>query len=205
MEIVSNALAELDHKKINTCASLGIIGTDDLKMLKEAGVTRYHHNLETSSSFFNQICTTHTYDDRVKTITRSKEAGLSVCSGGIFGMGETDEQILEMALALKELDVDAIPLNFLVSVKGTPKENYNDLTPLRCLKIISLFRYVMPDKDIIVCGGREDNLKELHPMIFHAGASGIMTADYLTTHGRSLEKDLEMLEHLKYTIRDKGF
>ena len=204
VEAVAEALSELNRSQISTCASLGILNSDDFQILKKAGVGRYHHNLETAASHFPQMCTTHTYQERVDTILAAKEAGLSVCAGGVFGIGETDDQVLELALALKELDVDAIPLNFLVPIEGTQAENYDELTPLRCLKIISIFRYVLPKKEILVCGGREANLKELHPLIFHAGASGMMTGDYLTTTGRTLQKDLELIETLGFIPKKKA-
>ncbi len=198
---IAEALTELDGNRISTCASLGILDSDDFMTLKNAGVSRYHHNLETAQSYFNHMCTTHTYQERINTILAAKGAGLSVCSGGVFGIGESDEQVLELALTLKDLDVDAVPLNFLVPIEGTQAENRDELTPLRCLKIISLFRYVLPKKDIFVCGGREHNLKELLSTIFYAGASGIMTGDYLTTSGRTLEKDLAMIEQLGFATR----
>lgn len=200
---VAESMAEVNQDNISLCASLGILKQDDFLILKTAGINRYHHNLETSRSHFNRICTTHTYQERIATIKAAKKTGFSVCSGGIFGLGETDDQVLELALALKELDVDAVPINFLVPIQGTPLANFNDITPLRCLKIIALFRYVLPDKDIILCGGRETNLRDLQSLIFYAGATGIMTGDYLTTMGRSLEKDLEMIEQLHFSVRKK--
>ncbi len=196
VKIVGETLAACGADGINYCASLGTLGPQDLKTLKEAGVTRYHHNLETAKSHYPHICTTHSFDERVGTVKAAKDIGLSVCSGGLFGMGESDLQVLELALTLKTLDVDAVPINFLTPIQGTKMEGAGYLTPLRCLKIIALFRFVLPQKEIIICGGREANLKELHPLVFFAGASGIMTGNYLTTEGRTMEKDLEMLEHL---------
>lgn len=198
---IADALAELDGNKISICASLGILNSDDFATLRKAGVSRYHHNLETAQSYFNNMCSTHTYQERINTIQAAKKVGLSICSGGVFGIGENDEQVLELALTLKDLDIDAVPLNFLVPIEGTQAENRDELTPLRCLKIISIFRYVLPQKDIFFCGGREYNLKELHPLIFHAGANGIMTGDYLTTSGRTLQKDLAMIEQLGFATR----
>ncbi len=195
---VAQAFSELESEDLSYCVSLGILGEADLKLLKESGVTRYHHNLETARSHFDDICTTHSFEDRVNTIKLAKAAGMSICSGGIFGIGETDDQVLELALELKALDVDAIPLNFLTPIPGTGLEGKTELTPLRCLKIISLFRYVLPDKDIFICGGRQLNLKMLHPYIFHAGASGIMTGNYLTTDGQGLNDDLEMIQQLGF-------
>jgi biotin synthase len=187
------------------CVSLGILDRDDLELLKSAGVSRYHHNLETSRSYFKNICTTHTYDERIRTIKAGRKAGLSICSGGLFGIGESDEQILELALELKELDVDSIPLNFFIPIKGTRCEKTHQLTPFRCIKIIALFRYVLPRKEIIICGGRENNLKHLHDWVFYAGASGIMTGNYLTTKGRTLQNDIEMLEALHFQVRNPDF
>jgi biotin synthase len=203
VEAVAEAMAELDDKRLKKCVSLGILKDEDLKLLKKAGVSRYHHNLETSRSLFDQVCTTHTYEERIDTIKAAQRQGMEICTGGIFGIGETDEQIFELAVDLKDLDVDAVPLNFLVAVKGTPYEDVNTLTPGKCLKIIAFFRYFLPEKQIIICGGREKNLKELHTLIFYAGASGTMTGNYLTTDGRSLEDDLEMLKQLGLEVVEK--
>ena len=203
VETVARALSRFKASSLGTCASLGILSKEALDLLKAAGVTRYHHNLETSASFFSRVCTTHTYQDRLDTIAAAKAAGLSICAGGIFGLGESDRQALEMALTLKKLDVDAVPINFLTPIKGTPLESQNGLSPLRCLKIIALFRYVMPRKEIIICGGREAALKDRHPLIFYSGASGMMTQNYLTTRGRSLMDDLTMIETLGFRIRPR--
>jgi len=203
VKAVAEAMAEIDGSKIGKCASLGVLDEKDLLLLKTAGISRYHHNLETSKSYFSEVCTTHTYEERVNTILSAKKLGLEVCSGGIFGIGETDDHILELALTLRELDVDSVPINFLIPIKGTPFEAMHNLTPLRCLKIISLFRYILPDKEIIICGGREQNLGEIHPMVFYAGASGIMTGDYLTRVGRTLSKDMDMIHRLGLKIRKK--
>ncbi len=201
LEKVAEAISEMAEKPIDVCASLGILDAEDLRLLKQAGLSRFHHNLETAKSYFSQICTTHTYEERVETIQKAKKEGLSICAGGIFGIGETDDQIIELALALKELDVDAIPINFFIPVRGTPLEKTHALIPTRCLKIIAVFRYLLPEKEIIVCGGRMYHLEALHPMIFYAGASGIMTGDYLTTKGRSLKDDLALLECMGFHPR----
>lgn len=195
-EIVQ-ATRELVNNNIRTCASLGILETSDLDQLKKAGLERYHHNLETAPGFFPKICTTHNIAQRIQTVNKAKQAGLSVCSGGVFGLGETDAHVVELAQILKDLNVDAVPINFLIPIPGTPLENIRGLTPLRCLKIICLIRYIIPEAEIIICGGRVENLRELHPFIFMAGASGIMTGNYLTRKGRSLRDDLEL-------IRDMG-
>jgi biotin synthase len=198
---IAEAIVELDQDPLDYCVSLGTLDRVDFEILKDAGISRYHHNLETSRSHFKEVCSTHNYDERIETIHSAKRQGLSVCAGGIFGVGETDDQVLELALTLKELDVDAIPINFLTPIRGTPLGKANNLSPLRCLKIIALFRYVLPKKEIIICGGRVNNLRHLHPMIFYAGASGIMTGNYLTTKGRSLQDDLKMLAELKLRVR----
>ena len=203
VRVIADAMAELDGKKIGKCASLGTIDSEDMALLKKAGVTRYHHNLETCKSFFPRVCTTHDYEERVNTLVAAKKIGLEICSGGIFGLGEGPEHLLELAVALKELDADVIPINFLTPINGTFFESFHNLTPLRCLKIIAFFRYFLPDKEIVICGGREQNLGELHPMVFPAGASGIMTGNYLTTKGRTLNKDLEMIDSLGFTVRQK--
>ena len=182
------------------CSSLGILGEEELKKLKKAGVSRYHHNLETSKSFYGKICTTHSYEDRINTVKMAKKMGFSVCCGGIFGMGESDDDILEMAQTLEELEVDVIPINFLNPIKGTPFEDYDFLTPERCLRIIAFFRFYFPQKDILICGGRMENLKEQHEKVFDAGASGIMTGDYLTRKGRTYQEDMDMITRLGFTV-----
>jgi biotin synthase len=203
VEKVAEALAQLDPARIGTCASLGCLERADLEILKRAGVTRYHHNLETAEGFFPKVCTTHSYSERIRTLEEAKAAGLTICSGGIFGLGESDGQVLELALTLRDLRVDAVPLNFLAPIPGTPMEHARFLTPLRCLRIVAIFRYVLPDRDILICGGRETNLGQLHPLLFAFGASGLMTSDYLTTRGRSLAEDLQMLSELGLSTRPK--
>lgn len=193
---VADALGSLPSKKLSYCVSLGILDDADMDYLKACGVDRYHHNLETCRSHFDAVCTSHTYDDRVNTVKNAKKAGLSVCSGGIFGVGETMTQVLELAFELRDLKVDAVPVNFLTPIPGTAFEGKNNLTPLKCLKIISVMRYVLPDTDIIICGGRIPNLKMLHPLVFQAGANGIMTGNYLTTKGHQLQEDLDMIKAL---------
>lgn len=193
---VAQAMGDLQEANINLCASLGILDKENLQILKASGMTRYHHNLETCRELFPRICTTHTFEERVATLHMAKEIGLQVCSGGIFGMGENLEQALDLALTLRDIDVDAVPMNFLIPIPGTPLEHLRPLPPLACLRRIALFRFALPGKEIIICGGRVASLKELHPMVFEAGASGIMTGNYLTRQGRTLQQDLDLLEHL---------
>jgi len=202
-EQVAQAMEGLENEDISACVSLGILEENSLQRLATAGVKRYHHNLEAPRSFFPKVCTTHSFEDRIKTLKRASESGLSLCSGGVFGLGESDRQILEMAMELRSLSVDAVPLNFLTPIPGTAAENFDFLTPLRCLKIIALFRYVLPDAEIIVCGGRNHNLGQLQSMMFLAGASGLMTGDYLTTKGYGLEEDLKLIANLGLHPRSK--
>ncbi len=185
---------------ISPSCSLGIMDRETALRLKNAGMETYHHNLETARSFFPQICTTHDYEDDVATIRAAKAVGLRVCCGGIFGLGESFAQRIEMALTLRELDVDSIPLNFLNPVAGTRLENADNLTPLECLTIIAVYRFLLPDKRLSVCGGREKNLRELQSWMFLAGANGTMTGNYLTTPGRPPELDRQMLKDLEIPV-----
>jgi biotin synthase len=175
------------------CASLGLLKKKELLLLKAAGLDRYHHNLEASEGFFPQICTTHCYRDKMNTIRAAKAAGLSVCSGGIFGMGETWLNRIEMAFALSELGVESVPINFLVPIRGTVLEDKGLLHPFDALKIISLYRYILPEKEVRICGGRLQVLGEFHSLVFAAGADGMITGNYLTTMGRIPEDDLKLI------------
>ncbi|MBM4274993.1 MAG: biotin synthase BioB [Deltaproteobacteria bacterium] len=194
--ILQTAEAIRRRVPVRLCASLGIVDGVFLRELKAAGVSRFHHNLESAASFFSQVCTTHTFQDRVATIEAAKTAGLEVCVGGIFGMGESVAQRWEMAQAIKELGADAIPLNFLHPLEGTRLAHRPLLTPREALQIIAAFRLFFPDRSLIVCGGRQVTLKSLAPLIFAAGADSLMTGDYLTTKGRLPEDDRQLLADL---------
>ena len=197
LEVISTSIREMKGKVlIERCASLGIMDKESLRLLKDSGLQSYHHNLETARSFFPEVCTTHDYDEDVKAVRVAKELGFRVCCGGIFGLGESWEQRIEMAFTLRELDVDSIPINFLNPIKGTKMEGTNYLTPMECLKIIALYRCVHPKRDIFICGGREVNLRDLQSMMFLAGANGTMVGNYLTTSGRPAEDDLTMIRDL---------
>ncbi len=192
LSMICQAIRALkDSTPIHRCASLGIMSEHQLQRLKDSGLERYHHNLETAETFFTQICTTHTYQERVDTIKAAKSVGLKVCSGALFGLGEQSHHHVELAFALKKLDVDKIPLNFLNPVAGTPAFKNERLSPLEILKIIALFRYVLPNKDISVCGGREVNLRGLQPLMYIAGANATMVGNYLTTTGRNHTLDIQ--------------
>ncbi|MBT0654088.1 biotin synthase BioB [Geomobilimonas luticola] len=185
---------------ITPSCSLGIIDYATATALKEAGVETYHHNLETSRSFFPSVCTTHDYEQDVETVRVAKRAGLNVCCGGIFGLGENVRQRVELALTLRELAVDSIPLNFLNPIEGTRLAGARNITPMECLHAIALFRFILPDRKISVCGGREQNLRDLQSWMFLAGASGTMVGNYLTTTGRAPEQDWQMLRDLELDV-----
>lgn len=189
---------------IDPSCSLGILNEETALLLKQAGMVTYHHNLETSRSFFPNICTTHDYEEDVETVRAAKRVGLKVCCGGIFGLGENFGHRVEMAETLRGLDVDTVPINFLNPVEGTRLADASFLTPLECLTIIAIYRFMMPGKSLTVCGGREKNLRELQSWIFLAGASGMMTGNYLTTPGRAPEQDRQMLTDLGMAIGECG-
>ena len=196
-ESICNAVSEMSSiNNLNVCASLGTLTRKAARELKDAGLERYHHNLETAESYFPEICTTHAYQERVDTAKAAKAEGLQVCSGGLFGLGETNKQIVELAFALKELDVDAIPLNFLNPIPNTPFENKIPLLPMDIFKIIALFRFLNPTKGIRICGGRQINLRDTQALIFMAGADAVMTGDYLTTSGSDTKDDLQMIKDI---------
>lgn len=181
------------------CACLGILSQEQAARLKEAGVDRYNHNLNTSRSNYSNITTTHTYDQRVETVETAKHAGLSPCSGAIIGMGESDEEIVEMAFALHELDADSIPVNFLNPIEGTPLAGMRQLNPRKCLKVLALMRLVNPTKEIRVAGGREINLGSMQALSLYA-ANSIFLGDYLTTEGQDVSSDHQMIEDLGFEI-----
>jgi len=176
--------------------SLGIIDEETAGKLKQAGMDTYHHNLETAESFFPSICSTHDYQDDVNTVRAVKKAGVKVCSGGIFGLGESAAQRVEMAFTLKDLDVDSVPMNFLNPIEGTRLEGAANITAMECLKTVAIYRMILPGKRITVCGGREKNLRDLQSWIFFAGANGTMIGNYLTTLGRNVDTDLAMFSDL---------
>jgi biotin synthase len=184
---------------ITPSCSLGVIDLETARALEEAGVGTYHHNLETARSFFPMVCTTHDYEEDVQTVRVAREAGMKVCCGGIFGLGESAAQRVELALTLRDLGVDSVPLNFLNPIEGTRLEGAQNITPMECLATIALFRLILPDRKIAVCGGREKNLRDLQSWIFFAGANGTMIGNYLTTTGREAEQDWQMLRDLGLT------
>ena len=181
---------------IEICTSLGILTPEQATKLKEVGVTRYHANIETAPSHFPDICSTHSYEDKMSTIQAAKDAGIRVCSGGILGLNETPEQRVEMAFELKRLNIDSIPLNLLNQIEGTPFENNKSLTPLEILRAFAVFRFILPKALIRTAGGREVNLRDLQALALNGGMNGIMVGGYLTTGGRRPEDDKTMLKDL---------
>ena len=176
-------------------ASLGFVDEAGLRRLKDAGLTELNHNLETGRSYFSKIVTSHGYEERVETVRTAKRLGLRTCCGGIFGMGEAPEHRAELAMTLRELDVDEVPLNFLVSIDGTALEHAEPLAPMEMLRIIACYRLALPRQNIFIAAGRM-HLGQLLPMMFSAGASGMMIGDFLTTPNRGVEDDLRMIEEL---------
>jgi len=178
-------------------ASLGMIKNQSVAdRLKAAGCECYNHNLESSRSFFPQVCTTHTYDERVQTIRHLKQAGIKICSGGILGMGETREDRCELAFSLKELGAHVVPINILNPIPGTPFGHNPPLPAMEILKSIACFRFILPRQEIKIAGGRTVNLRDVQSLVFMAGASALMVGNYLTTLNQPVEKDLQMLKDL---------
>lgn len=190
--------------KTRACAMLGALTPETAKFLYDCGIRRINHNLETSERNYPNVVTTHPFSERIKTLKIAREAGLSLCSGGIFGMGETWEDRLDMAFTLHELGVDVVPLNFLNAIPGTPLAEQPKLSPMECLKIISIYRFILPGKELKVAGGREACLRDLQSWIFFAGASSTMIGNYLTTYGRSPEQDQQMVRDLGLAWRVYG-
>jgi biotin synthase len=197
IEKVADAVKEIRKKyPIKVCVSLGSIDEEDLRKLKEAGVDRVNHNLETSKNHFSNIVSTHTWEERYNTIKNIQKVGLSTCTGGIFGVGETDEDIVDLAITYRELKVHSIPLNFLIPIPGTPLYEKSNINPEKALKIVVLFKLFNPKSEIRLCGGREQNLAEYHDLAMEV-ANCLMAGGYLTRAGRSPRKDKEMIKKLK--------
>jgi len=193
-DTICAATAEIKSKtRLSVSGSLGMLTADQALALKQNGMSRYHHNLETAESFFNQICTTHTYAQDIETLEAAEAAGLMTCAGGIIGLGENWAQRVELAFTLKKLGVDRIPLNFLNPIPGTRLAHRPLLSPMDALKSIALFRFILPRTDITICGGREITLKDFQSWIFPVGATGVMIGNYLTTRGRDITADREMI------------
>ena len=184
---------------LNICACLGLLDEDQAKRLKAAGVDKVNHNLNTSREYYPEICTTHTFDDRIETLKNVRKAGMELCSGGIIGMGEQHEDIVQMAFELSELSVESIPLNFLHSIDGTPLERKEYLNPRDCLRALCMFRYVNPKSELRIAGGRERHLRTLQPLGLYV-ANSIFVGDYLTTQGQPPQEDYEMIADMGFEV-----
>jgi biotin synthase len=193
---IYKAIAGLNEIGIKPCGSLGMLNDDTARNLKKEGLFRYHHNLETSRSFFDNICSTHAYEEDIETVKTAQRTGLSVCSGGIIGLGETMAHRIEMAMTLKDLNVDSVPINVLNAIEGTPLARVPVLSPIEILLTVAIYRFILPDKEIKLCGGKEKNLRQLLPLAIIAGSNSFMTGNYLTTLGRDTQDDLEMIRDL---------
>ncbi|MEN8444008.1 MAG: biotin synthase BioB, partial [Cyanobacteria bacterium J06555_13] len=184
---------------MRVCTTLGLLNEAQASQLKAAGVDRINHNLNTAEAHHEDICTTHSFQDRLSTVQAVQAAGLTTCSGGIFGMGESDADIVSLALSLRELNVTSVPLNFLIPIPGTPFADRQELTPQRCLRILCLFRLLLPSQEIRIAGGREVHLRSLQPLGLYA-ANSIFVGDYLTTPGQSAQQDFAMITDAGFTI-----
>lgn len=198
MKAVESIVPEIKQQYgLDICACLGLLSKEQADRLKACGVDRVNHNLNTGEDYYGEICSTHTYADRVQTLRHVRDAGMEMCSGGIIGMGESFEDIVSMAFDLKELGVQSIPLNFLNSIDGTPLEGKKDLSPQDCLRALAMFRFVNPSRELRISGGREIHLRSLQPLGLYV-ANSVFVGDYLTTKGQAPEEDYQM-------IRDLGF
>jgi len=197
LDSICRAIDEIQRlQPFRVCASLGELTPEKALKLKQAGLRRYHHNLEASPKFYPRLCSTYDYEKKLETVRTARDAGLEVCCGGIFGVGEDWEDRLDLAFTLRELDPESVPINFLRPIAGTPLENSAPLSPTEALKIIALYRFVLPNKTIKVCGGREYILRDMQSWMFYAGADGTMLGNYLTTDGRRPKEDLAMVRNL---------
>jgi biotin synthase len=200
LEHVAGAVEKIKQSvNIRVCACLGILKDGQAERLKDAGVDRYNHNLNTSEDYHGDICTTHAYADRVRTNHQVKDAGISSCSGGLVGMGESDDDVVSLAFALRDLAIESIPVNFLIPFEGTPFGGLRNLNPRYCLKVLCLFRMANPSREIRIAGGREAHLRTLQPMGLYP-ANSIFVSDYLTSKGQAAEDDYRMLEDLGFEI-----
>ena len=203
VQIASAVRTIKQETPLSLCCSLGLLTPEDAKTLKAAGVDRVNHNLNASERFYKEICSTHTYRDRIETLKNAREAGLELCAGGIVGMGESDEDLIDMALALREIKPDSIPINFLHPVEGTPLGSQTPPSPTRGLKVLCLFRFLHPTTEIRIAGGREHNLRSLQAQALYIGDS-LFVGGYLTTPGQKPEEAWRMIEDLGFEIEEVG-
>lgn len=201
LDVICEAVRQIKQEmQIHVCTSLGLLTADQAVRLKEAGVDRFNHNLETSCRYYAEVCQTHSWEDRVQTIRHVKAAGLEACCGGIVGMGETVEDRVDLALALRELEVESIPVNFLDPRPGTPLGDLERMRPADCLRALCMFRFVNPTRDIRVAGGREVCLRHMQPLALYP-ANSLFTEGYLTTPGQGENQDARLIEEAGFYIR----
>lgn len=202
LDVVCEAVRQIKTEmNINICTSLGLLKAGQAERLAAAGVNRFNHNLEASRSYFPKVCQTHTFDDRIATVKAAKAAGMEACCGGIMGMGETLSDRIDLAIELRALEVESIPVNFLDPRPGTPLEGVQRLTPSECLKSLCMFRFVNPTRDIRAAGGREVSLKSLQIFALYP-ANSIFTEGYLTTGGQGYERDIAMIEDAGFRVAE---
>lgn len=202
MDYLESVYREMsDNVDVRMGGSLGILTRDDADRLFAAGMRMINHNLETSERFFPNICTTHTYKERIDTLANAKAAGMELCSGVIFGMGETADDRLDVLYDLNQLGADSVPMNFLNPIPGTPLGDQTPMKPMEILRWIAIARFILWDRDIRICGGREKNLRDLQSWMFYAGANAAMLGNYLTTIGRPPEDDVRMVHDLGLTLK----
>ncbi|SFM60036.1 biotin synthase [Pseudonocardia ammonioxydans] len=201
VERVATIVEELrdEHPGVEVCACLGLLRDGQAERLRAAGVDAYNHNLNTAESRYEEICSTHTFDDRVDTVAKARAAGLSPCSGLIVGMGESDDELVDALFALREVGSDSVPVNFLMPFEGTPLAGTWLLDPLRCLRILALARMVAPATEVRMAGGREQHLRSLQPLALHV-ANSLFLGDYLTSEGQAAEQDLQMIADAGFTV-----
>ncbi|MFP5022419.1 biotin synthase BioB [Pseudonocardia phyllosphaerae] len=204
VERVADVVGELKntHPGVEVCACLGFLKDGQADRLKESGVDAYNHNLNTAESKYASICSTHTYDDRVDTVEKSRDAGLSPCSGLIVGMGETDDEVIDTIFALRDLGADSIPINFLMPFEGTPLKGTWQLDPQRCLRILALARFACPQAEIRMAGGREMHLRSMQGLALHV-ANSLFLGDYLTSEGQEAQADLDMIADAGFRVLGK--
>ena len=198
LDTIAQAVSDIKSTVgIDLCASLGTLKKCELAILKQAGLSRYHHNIETSAGFYPQVVSTHSFEERINTIKAAKEVALEVCSGGIIGMGESWQDRIDMALLLKRLDVDSVPVNLLIPVKGTPFESLNPISCVDAVRTICIFRIILRNKTIKIAAGRESVLKDFQALAFMAGANGMLTGGYLTVKGRDVTEDYKLAREIE--------
>lgn len=201
VDIMCEAVKKLkENTSFSICVSFGLLNKEQFTKLKNAGVSRVHNNLETSEEFFSSICTTHTYQEKLDAIKAARDAGLDVCSGGIFGLGESKEDRISMAFKAREIGVKSIPMNMLNPIPGTPLENNTKLTSEDMQRIIATFRFIIPDGDLRLAGGR-GLMDDKGKGCFEAGSNAAITGDMLTTAGITVDTDKEMLAKLGYEVK----